>query len=69
MNKTNIESIFGFDETLNLEYTSSFTSCGDRRMPVELEALQKRVKKAHPLATFRQTTYNILAIRLSPKSL
>ena len=65
MNKTNIETTFGFDESLNRDSSDLAWS----PVPVELSNLQKRVKKAHPFATFRRTVDDVLAIRLSPKSM
>ena len=60
-----LESTFGFDASPNRDGGEDFFD----PVPVELVALQKRVKKAHPFATFRRTVDDVLAIRLSPQSL
>jgi hypothetical protein len=44
--RNKIENIFGFDASLNREMEDSYYS---PRMAKELFALQKRVKKTHPL--------------------
>jgi hypothetical protein len=61
-----IEKIFGCDASLNREMEVDNYS---PRMAKELVALQKRVKKTHPLAKFRYTADDALAIRLSPQSM
>jgi hypothetical protein len=65
MNKTNIECRFGFDESVNRDRGEDCLHI----MSLQINQLQKRVKKTHPLATFRQTAGGKLAIRLSPNSL
>ena len=64
--RNHIEKTFGFDASLNREMEDSYYS---PRMAKELVALQKRIKKSHPLAEFRHTADDALAIRLSPQSL
>jgi hypothetical protein len=64
--RNTIENIFGFDASLNREMEDSYYS---PRMAKELVALQKRVKKTHPLAKFRHTADDALAIQLSPQSM
>ena len=64
MNKY-IEPTFGFDASPNRDGSDLAWA----PVPVELSNLQKRVKKAHPFATFRRTVDDVLAIRLSPQSL
>ena len=64
--RNKIENIFGFDASLNREMEVDNYS---PRMATELVALQKRVKKTHPLAKFRHTADDALAIRLSPQSM
>ena len=62
-----VEKIFGFNEPLNREMEVGnyyYASMAD-----ELVELQKRIKKSHPLAKFRYTADNALAIRLSPQSM
>ena len=61
-----IETIFGFDASLNREMEVDNYS---PRMATELVALQKRVKKSHPFAKFRHTADDALAIHLSPQSM
>jgi hypothetical protein len=64
--RNKIENIFGFDASLNREMEVDNYS---PRMATELVALQKRVKKTHPLAKFRHTADDALAIQLSPQSM
>jgi hypothetical protein len=64
--RNHIEKTFGFDASLNREMEDSYYS---PRMAKELVALQKRVKKTHPLAKFRHTADDALAIQLSPQSM
>jgi hypothetical protein len=64
--RNTIENIFGFDASLNREMEDSYYS---PRMAKELVALQKRVKKTHPLAKFRHTADDVLAIALTPQSM
>ena len=64
--RNHIEKTFGFDASLNREMEDSYYS---PRMAKELVALQKRVKKSHPLAEFRHTADDALAIQLSPQSM
>jgi hypothetical protein len=64
--RNKIENIFGFDASLNREMEVDNYS---PRMATELVALQKRIKKSHPLAKFRHTADDALAIRLSPNSM
>jgi hypothetical protein len=61
--RNTIENIFGFDASLNREMEDSYYS---PRMAKELVALQKRVKKTHPLAKFRHTADDALAIAPKP---
>ena len=61
-----IEKTFGFDASLNCEMEVDNYS---PRMAKELVALQKRVKKTHPLAKFRHTADDALAITLTPQSM
>ena len=61
-----IEKTFGCDVSLNREMEVDNYS---PRMAKELVALQKRVKKTHPLAKFRHTADDALAIQLSPQSM
>ena len=61
-----IEKTFGCDASLNREMEKDNYS---PRMAKELVALQKRVKKTHPLAKFRHTADDMLAIQLSPQSM
>lgn len=64
--RNQIEKIFGFDTSLNREMRDGDYPLG---MADELYDLQKRIKKSHPLAKFRHTADNALAIRLSPQSM
>ena len=64
--RNHIEKTFGFDASLNREMEDSYYS---PRMADELAALQKRVKKTHPLAKFRHTADDALAIALTPQSM
>ena len=64
--RNKIENIFGFDASLNREMEVDNYS---PRMATELVALQKRVKKSHPLAEFRHTADDALAIALTPQSM
>ena len=64
--RNKIETIFGFDASLNREMEDSYYS---PQMADELAALQKRVKKSHPFAKFRHTTDDALAIQLTPQSM
>ena len=64
--RNKIETIFGFDASLNREMEDSYYS---PQMADELAALQKRVKKSHPFAKFRHTADDALAIHLSPQSM
>jgi len=71
----NINEIFGFDESDNRDWMAEDGCLGlceheaTDPLPMELAALQKRVKKTHPLATFRRTAVNTIAILVDPKSL
>ena len=65
--RNQIEKTFGFDASLNREMEVGnyyYSSMAD-----ELVELQKRIKKSNPLAKFRYTADNALAIRLSPQSM
>ena len=64
--RNKIETIFGFDASLNREMEDSYYS---PQMADELAVLQKRVKKSHPFAKFRHTADDALAIQLSPQSM
>ena len=64
--RNKIETIFGFDASLNREMEVDNYS---PRIATELVALQKRVKKSHPFAKFRHTADDALAIHLSPNSM
>ena len=64
--RNHIEKTFGFDASLNREMEVDNYS---PRMATELVALQKRVKKSHPLAKFRHTADDMLAIMLTPQSM
>jgi hypothetical protein len=64
--RNHIEKTFGFDASLNREMEVDNYS---PRMAKELVALQKRVKKSHPLAKFRHTADDALAIALTPQSM
>jgi len=64
--RNKIETMFGFDASLNRAMEDSYYS---PQMADELAALQKRVKKSHPFAKFRHTADDALAIQLSPQSM
>ena len=64
--RNKIETLFGFDASLNREMEDSYYS---PQMADELAVLQKRVKKSHPFAKFRHTADDALAIQLSPQSM
>lgn len=64
--RNRIETLFGFDASLNREMEDSYYS---PQMADELAMLQKRVKKSHPFAKFRHTADDALAIQLSPQSM
>jgi len=64
--RNKIETLFGFDASLNREMEDSYYS---PQMADELAALQKRVKKSHPFAKFRHTADDALAIQLTPQSM
>jgi len=64
--RNKIETLFGFDASLNREMEDSYYS---PQMADELAMLQKRVKKSHPFAKFRHTADDALAIQLSPQSM
>jgi len=64
--RNKIENIFGFDASLNRDMEVDNYS---PRMATELVALQKRIKKSHPLAKFRHTADDALAIQLTPQSM
>lgn len=64
--RNHIETIFGFDASLNREMEDSYYS---PQMADELAMLQKRVKKSHPFAKFRHTADDALAIQLTPQSM
>ena len=64
--RNKIETLFGFDASLNRDMEVDNYS---PRMATELVALQKRVKKSHPFAKFRHTADDALAIQLTPQSM